>query len=527
MPSLSLPPLPAENINVAKKRSTETRVSLISIKSARQRPSLSQSQNSGKPVIKKITTKLHIDTGDKLEERVDLQLPEIKAQPYSTKHTLIKLQSLELRESLPQPIPSSTPEVGMSPTKVVQADQVSESSSQQARNLMKRKASLLRRQMAEEEEAKKSKFDMKKIVQSQMNQLVVEEMIGYKKVEIPELLHSLDEVQHKKNGRDATTHGKYLPGSKSNQQKALNTETLDLPGVRYEYNFDYLKDQQSPMDNISPSQGEETKKSVSPYANRKRKNKRGSASVKKAATKAKFNFSQEQIGAGSNETLVNQNSGQAKILKKQMKARNRSIVQSRRAEKTRLIEEMLGIRPGEQGTKRGSSWGDNQPYQLSQKSSVLDKLVVENDTGRPALQNEDDDDGVKQNERSPDRRYTDGRTMSEKLDKLMPPEGPIIERASQEQESVMPIIAEARNMMNGLESPEKAQLSKDGEMDEIEKQFDDIGGNDNFSKHLQADLDSIENRRGINIQNSPDIDTLMNQIDQNTTFEKKKMETSR
>lgn len=47
-------------------------------------------------------------------------------------------------------------------------------------------------------------------------------------------------------------------------------------------------------------------------------------------------------------------------------------------------------------------------------------------------------------------------------------------------------------------------------MDEIEKQFDDIGGNDNFSKHLQADLDSIENRRGINIQNSPDIDTLMN-----------------
>lgn len=61
---------------------------------------------------------------------------------------------------------------------------------------------------------------------------------------------------------------------------------------------------------------------------------------------------------------------------------------------------------------------------------MLDKLVVENDTGRPALQNEDDDDGVKQNERSPDRRYTDGRTMSEKLDKLMPPEGPIIERAS-------------------------------------------------------------------------------------------------
>lgn len=117
--------------------------------------------------------------------------------------------------------------------------------------------------------------------------------------------------------------------------------------MRYEYNFDYLKDQQSPMDNKSPSQGEETKKSVSPYANRKRKNKRGSASVKKAATKAKFNFSQEQIGAGSNETLVNQNSGQAKILKKQMKARNRSIVQSRRAEKTRLIEEMLGIRPGE------------------------------------------------------------------------------------------------------------------------------------------------------------------------------------
>jgi len=66
-----------------------------------------------------------------------------------------------------------------------------------------------------------------------MNQLVVEEMIGYKKIDIPDLTQSNGDL--KEEVRESITAGKYLPGSKGAGSKALVTTATDIPGVRYEY----------------------------------------------------------------------------------------------------------------------------------------------------------------------------------------------------------------------------------------------------------------------------------------------------
>jgi hypothetical protein len=90
---------------------------------------------------------------------------------------------------------------------------------------MRRKASLLRKQIAFEEEERKQRNYVLRFMKNYLNHRVTDLLIGYKQIEIPELSHSAKVLEDIKEARHQDTH-----------KKAINS-TLDMPGVRYEYNF--------------------------------------------------------------------------------------------------------------------------------------------------------------------------------------------------------------------------------------------------------------------------------------------------
>lgn len=160
----------------------------------------------------------------------------------------------------------------------------------------------------------------------------------------------------------------------------------------------------------------------------------------------------------------------------------------------KLIEEMTGVKQSQRNmvTQRNSSWG--ALYPMSHKSTILDKLDLEKDSARQLGSiNDEEDDGVRiNNDKSPERKIIEGgyQTVTNRLERLIAPETVIIERGSQEQESIGEPAGEedttkkSRDVFSPImEEQTTLPPSHSHDIDEMERQLEEIKINDEVDTH--------------------------------------------